>query len=330
MNPAVRAIENVNNFLATLGSGPSDKPKMIQFLVQTNKPSFSEYFLGTKDYINDPIVMTFIRSSIGDIVVETTPGQHGNKSPGRWKYIKPVDGTVENDGDLKNSKNTALLLMERMLGTSENDGSKIYTDTYSISTVSASSFPVGQVAKQMKDQVHAIVTKINSRTALSTDDLNFLGLFKFPVYRIFNTLGSNDYSIEVLNRVEEKLANMLASQIVYELIISINREIQVRIQELDAYPDVMNQSAIINAESIDGKPSLLRQSLSEMAKEARLVAGLSYVIYQKNYEDFSATLSLQTEAIEKARKIRNFSIARSSPEMFEKMMFVNTMSSGMK
>src|SRR5574344_1936172 len=99
------------------------------------------------------------------------------------------------------------------------------------------------IIQEMKFKSHQIllfqkelyILSILKRTTISNQDLEFRGRFNFPVYKIFNTLGNNEFTLTVLENSSKELATMLSAQILYELLIQASFEIQKRVSELDSY-----------------------------------------------------------------------------------------------
>ena len=165
-------------------------------------------------------------------------------------------------------------------------------------------------------KVNDIAKKIVSRTSLTEGELQFLAYFKFPVYKIFNALGNNEYSQEILLQSSEKLAQMLSAQIVYELLIKVNHLIQLQSGAILAYGDRISKLAFTPKEE-------LRYMVDLLAKDSRIGAGVAYKIYIKSYRQFIDSLNLN-ESIKKAKELKQMAMIRTNPDMLNNLMFLET------
>ena len=146
--------------------------------------------------------------------------------------------------------------------------------------------------------------------------MEFLGRFNFPVYKIFNTLGNNEFTLGVLESTSNELATMLGTQILYELIIQASFEIQKRISELDTFSALTPKLPIANKAE-------LREYLQQMSTAARQAAGVSYKIYQQSYSAFLTKLNTN-ESINTAKKLKELVMVRTNPDILNNLEFAKT------
>lgn len=324
INPASTSLNEFNSWMNGFTSGTNgDSPKIIKYLLQNDKPSFIDYFFKDTPYFSDEIMITFLKSTIGDIRITSLPA--GEES-GTFKpevSLSPLREYYQANN--KNIVPNSEKLINRLMGADDNAGI-IYTSTYTSIATTDSNFPVGTLVNNFKDKITAIINKISTRTALDNADVQFLGLFKFPVYRIFNVLGANPYTNEILAQSKDKLANMLASQLIYELTISASRIIQVRMSELSSYHQKLKGIPVAGAIPDSDGESILYNSLNNIAIETRYVANLSYQVYAKHFAEFTNALSMNNDLVMKAKQLKQLTISRSNPKMIEQLLYVKNIS----
>lgn len=204
------------------------------------------------------------------------------------------------------------------MGTDDNDA-LVYDDNYKIVYAT---FDKGALVNNFKAKVKNITSKIVARQELTVDEIKLLGYFKFPVYRIFNTLGNNQYTAQILDNSSEQLAVMLSSQLIYELLIQSSRVIQERENEFNSYESISKGMWVADKD-------ILRKHISDMAKEARYAANLSYEIYATAYGKFLQALQ-GNEMIQKAKELKQLAITRSNPQMIEQLMYLQTITPKVK
>lgn len=322
INPATKSLNKVNSWMSGFTSGTNgNAPKVISYLLQDSKRSFIDYFFETSNYFSDDIMIKFLKSTVGDIYINNKPA---NEESGTFQEIASLTPLHEyyisnNNKNIPNSEK----LINRLMGADNNEGT-IYNSSYTPVDTTVSNFPKGALRDRFADSIDRILNKINTRTPLDDNDVKFLGLFNFPVYKIFNVLGANPYTTEILIQSKDKLANMLASQLIYELMINASRVIQMRISELSAYSNEL-KSVPIDGVIPDAKgDSKLKTQLENMARESRYVANLSYVIYAKHFAEFTNALSMNNDLVMRAKQLKQFSISRSNPQMLEQLLYVKS------
>ncbi len=323
LNPGTKQLQKFNNWLnSDFSSG--NEPKIIKYILQDSKPSFIEYFFKDIVYFNDTVMFNFLKSTIGDIYVNNKP--HGNKT-GKLTFYKSLSPLktyfiLKNKNVITNSEK----LINRLIGTKIYDQGEIYiNNSYLTTSINNTNFPKGLLIRKFSTIIDGILSNIETRTSLNNNQVKFLGYFKFPVYKIFNVLGGNPYTLEILIQSKEKLSIMLSSQIVYELLSVAARNIQMRISEIDAYYDKLKTIPVEQAVPSATNSSPLREQLVAMAQETRYLAGLSYQLYAKAYDGFLKSLSSKNNLIQQAKRIKQLSISRSNPKMMDKLLMVETM-----
>lgn len=322
--PATKSLSEANSFLSNFTSGSTgNAPKIVKYLIQNSYPSFVDYFFKDTQYLSDSIMRTFLISTIGDIKIISLPSDPNN---GKWQSVESVSPLKEyyeanNNKIISNSE----MLINRLMGADDNKGF-IYDSSYTTIDATISNFPIGTLADSFKTRVENIINKISTRTSLDADDIKFLGLFKFPVYRIFNVLGGNPYTNEILIQSKDKLANMLASQLIYELCSTASRVIQMRLSELSTYQSEIEKLAIDGVSRQGANASKIEEHLRRMSIESRYVANLSYVIYSKHFNEFTETFENKNNLIQKAKQLKQLAISRGNPRMIQQIMYVNSIS----
>jgi conjugative transfer pilus assembly protein TraH len=324
LTPATSGLAKVNDFLNGFSSGSTGTaPKIVKYLIQDSYPSFVDYFFKDTQYLGDNIMRTFLISTIGDIKIISLPS---GENAGKWQGVESVSPLKEyyeanNHQIIPNS----MKLINRLMGADDNKGF-IYNSSYTTIDATTSNFPIGTLSNDFKTRVENIINKISSRTALASDDIKFLGLFKFPVYRIFNVLGGNPYTNEILIQSKDKLANMLASQLIYELSSTASRVIQMRLSELSTYQSELENLPVEGVSKQGANSSRVEEQLRRMSVEARYVANLSYVVYSKHFNEFTETFENKNNLIQKAKQLKQLAISRGNPRMIQQIMYVNSIS----
>lgn len=326
INPASKQLNKINSWMNNFSKGlKGDSPKIITYMLQDEKRSFMEYFFKSKQYYTDDIMISFLKSTIGDIQIASIAQ---GESPTIWSYynsLSPLKSYyIANNKQITNSEK----LINRLMGVDNNNQGVVYNNGYSLEATNIGNFPLGTLVNTFKDKTQNLINKIINRQELVSKDIVFLGYFNFPVYKVFNILGGNAYTSEILVQSKDKLASMLASQLIYELIISVSRELQLRLSELDVYSYKMRSIPIANAIPDESGNSLLKKVLVNMAAESRLVASLAYEVYTKNYNDFIGNLSNKNELVQKAKEIKQSVLIKANPNMLEKMIYMQSLAPG--
>lgn len=305
-------IAKFNSWLNTFGS--SQKPKIIVFLNQSTNRSLIEFSFKNENYLNELGMLAFLKSAIGDIYIEQLANGDNATIIHKHSSLTPLEEYYKSNNN-KIVTNTERLI-NRLMGIGGDTEGFIYDINYNKQATSEGNFPTGILNEKFKSKVKIITNKIATRQALNDNEIAFLGYFKFPVYRIFNTLGSNQYTAQILDQSSEKLATMLSSQLIYELLIQASQILQERANELDVYQDQLKGMWIANKD-------VIKEHLSNMAKETRYSANLSYVVYLKAYNEFFNALQ-GNEMINRAKELKQLAINRANPQMLEQLMFLQT------
>lgn len=313
LKKATESLTKGNNWLSSLGTD-INKPKIIQFVAQTQsnyEKSLINYLVKDVSYING-LDNDILRTITGDIIIGSIAS---DDYPTVLNYISSLNTDKEmiNDsGGTVNLQTNTEKIINRLMGFGDDTP---YTYNSSENIIS-NNFPKGELKEVYTKKVNDIAKKIVSRTSLTEGELQFLGYFKFPVYKIFNALGNNEYSQEILLQSSEKLAQMLSAQIVYELLIKVNHLIQLQSGAILAYGDRISKLAFTPKEE-------LKYMVDLLAKESRIGAGVAYKIYIKSYRQFIDNLNLN-ESIQKAKELKQMAMIRTNPDMLNNLMFIET------
>jgi conjugative transfer pilus assembly protein TraH len=284
---------------------------LIKFI--TDKNNVSSYF-------SYNIIATFI----GDIIIQKIPT---DEEKSHWE-LKPKDSlddpisTNQQKIAQSNFNTNTRKVINRLLGADDDQGEIYYTGSnadYTIKNVDGY-LSKGTLIGQIKDNLNSIIGKIQNRTILSDDDINFLGQFQTPVYPIFNTLGSNDITRDILEYIKDDLSLMLANQIFYEYITQFTRFMQDAIAGVKTHDEALKMANCPLFISNKGK-SLGLEHLEKMAKNSRAVAGIAYQNYIKSFQGVTTKLHDKVDLLKQLQDIRNFTINRSSPEIFNNLLF---------
>jgi len=311
------------------------QPMILKYLKRDTSSGLSDLesrsFLGyaiSQNGLDTYFKFNIMASLIGDIVIVREPtNQEGSIGYARPKY--PVSKVIETDlivsdatGKTKDFTNTDRII-NRMLG-AEHDNGTIYivannTDYQEVKTSDAN-FPKGALFQNIQDQLDGIIEKIRNRNKLTDDQLTFLGQFETPVYPIFNTLGANDLTRDILEDVKDELTMMLATQIFYEYVIQINKYINKALADSSTFGDLMASSNYpFFIQGTDGKSNAMRH-LNIMAMDARNVASLAYKKYYGAFNNLTKGLKERSELLKELQNIKSFTINRSNPEMLNNLI----------
>lgn len=320
LKPATKHLQKFNNTLDNIGSGdPLYRPKMVRFLAQTSKSGDNDYLLnymfGNVSYISG-LDYNILRTLFGDIKIKSFPS--GDRAT-VVTFLPPLDekgsALLSGKDEIKAFQTNTENIIQRLIGGTEK-APIIYNSGDETQQANTASFPIGTLHKEYSKKVENIIKSILNRQAVSNENLEFLGRFNFPVYKIFNTLGNNEFTLGVLESTSDELATMLGTQILYELIIQASFEIQKRISELDTYASETPKLPITNKED-------LREYLQQMSAAARQAAGVSYKIYQQSYSAFLTKLNTN-ESINTAKKLKELVMVRTNPDILNNLEFAKT------
>ncbi|WP_457641297.1 conjugal transfer protein TraH [Persephonella sp.] len=191
-----------NNTMTSKGCEPSQRGCYLHFM-KSNKTSLLAYALEDNTYFSSATgFQNILRALIGDIK------KLGISDEQQLKYIY-IAPTVEGS----NVRNVLYGLM----GLKSDCGTWTYDKATGEggNTVSATT---DTVCSYVKTNLDNIISKIHNRQPLSTSDIQFLNMFRIPVYKIFNTLSMQP---EALDSVKKELLGMLSAELTYEILSSI-------------------------------------------------------------------------------------------------------------
>ncbi len=317
LKPATDSLNKGNSWLSSLGPD-INKPKVIQFITQNSsgyKKSLINYLVKDVSYISG-LDNNILRSITGDIII----GSMANgDNPTILNFITSLNAEELERINFRNDSGQEVSLQtntEKIINRLMGFGDDIPYTYNNSENIILNDFQKGQLKETYTKKVNDIAKKIVSRTSLTEGELQFLAYFKFPVYKIFNALGNNEYSQEILLQSSEKLAQMLSAQLVYELLIKVNHLIQLQSGAILAYGDRISKLAFTPKEE-------LRYMVDLLAKDSRIGAGVAYKIYIKSYRQFIDSLNLN-ESIKKAKELKQMAMIRTNPDMLNNLMFLET------
>ncbi|WP_418180600.1 conjugal transfer protein TraH [Aliarcobacter lanthieri] len=317
LKPATDSLSKGNSWLSSLGAD-INKPKVIQFVTQTGtnyKKSLINYLLKDVSYISG-LDNDILRTITGDIIIGSMAK---GELPTILNFIPSLNAEELEGSTFKNDSGQEVSLQsntEKIINRLMGYGDDIPYTYNSSENIILNSFKKGELKETYTKKVNDIATKIVNRIALSESELQFLGYFNFPVYKIFNTLGNNEYTQQILLESSEKLAQMLSAQIIYELLIKVNHVIQLQSGGVLTYGDRISKLAFTPKEH-------LKEMLDLLSQHSRIGAGVAYRIYVKAYRDFISNLN-QNESIQKARELKNLVMIRTNPSFLDNLMFLET------
>lgn len=194
---------DVKNLLTSQGCNAGDRTCFANF-IYSDKISLLDYLMVDMPYIaSDTNFQNILRSMIGDIVKRGS----GDEDKIKYKYIP---------ANVKGSMVSAIID-----GLAFGDGDCLTTWTYDRAidkngkTVSATT---NTICDYVKFNIDSIVDKLNTRQPLNTSDLQFLAMFKAPVYQIFNVLSLQPGALE---RAKPQLIKYLSYQLTYDILSTI-------------------------------------------------------------------------------------------------------------
>lgn len=320
IKPATEWVAEKQNDLSSLLGGSIAKPKIVQFILQSDNTSstrsLAEYLTGSMSYFDD-IDINVIRSVTGDITIESFAK---DKLPTILVERPSLNAAIdENRGYLQWDPNTFPSNTEKILNRLIGEQDSIPHVYNSENKITQSAFAKGQLFEAYFNKTKGIINKVINRTALSKEELEFLGYFKFPVYKIFNTLGNNEFTQPLLDSSSANLAKMLSAQILYEYFSALGMQIQVQQAALDSYSD------FLASVPYSPKELALNKAVERMTYNTKIASGVAYGLYQKAYSDFISNLNAN-ESIKKAREMKNLVLIRTNPDLLNNLLFLETIS----
>ncbi len=265
------------NTMTSAGCNPSLRSCYLHFL-NSSQTSLLDYSLETNTYFaSDTGFKNIVRALTGDIKKLGTSGENKLK----LIYIAPsaAGGEIEN-------------IIKGLMGLESNCGVWTYSNALSSdgSTISAST---NTICSFVKNKVDDIITKIENRQPLSNDDLQFLSMFRIPVYKIFNTLSMQPGALEA---VKYELIKMLTAELTYEVLSAIFSD----------YNHI--GSKLLNA-SQDKYLPIDPENLRLIRKNQANVLRIAHRMVVETREDFEKQLQ-HNFAIERLRAMMMASLAR--------------------
>lgn len=170
--------------------------------------------------------LNILRYYVGDIIrIQESSGKNApvfEYIPAKFQLLEP-----QNKNNLKTD-------VARILGGDNCSGGNIIVDSVDFNGRSTTE-TVDPVCKIIYPQVSSIVSKYDIRnTSLTSTDFNFLGMFRIPAYKIFNSLSVYPGALQ---SVQNELSDMLSAETYYSFITEILKEMPSVIQSLSALKD---------------------------------------------------------------------------------------------
>lgn len=326
-------ISSIKNRLSAQGCNPTDKTCGAKFFldstVSTN--SFLKYAMMddmTDTYFSNNNFVNVIRYFGGDIKVTRPTGEGENKRSGTIKILGSITGNDNDSGmgdsvsgylDVQSDTNTKNILKYLIGDTSStSEAPKVRDENGNLVDMSATST---NIKAHFETKLSSISTKLSTRTALTSDDINFLSMFRMPVYLITNKLASIPNGGVLLEKLRAPLAEMLAYEITYEYLSRTAKIATLQREKLDRESiDSINYQC-----SVDGCYSDIVVGLNTMQKGTQQAAMLAYQLTAVASAKFSAQLSKQSKYFNEINAVQQFTIQRSNPRMFSSYMFSKTL-----
>jgi hypothetical protein len=334
-NTGVRSMaEKVGKTKSELLSGgcnTNDKSCGARFFMENvGTNSFLNYTM-TQDivdpYLNDTNMINVIRYFAGDITKVEASGTGENQKPGKLKFLGTLTGfTTEsgmNDGssgysDVQTDANTKNILKYLVGDTNVTEVPNVRDATGNLVSMSAASTNLKTL---FENRLSSISDKISARSPLTSVEINFLSMFRVPVYLITNRLASMPNGDIVLNRIKPLLAEMLAYEIAYEY---LSRATSIATKQKEKM-DVDTIDKIPYSCSSDGCHADIIAGLSTMQKGTRDAARVAYALAAQSHEYVTLALGAQTDMMESITQMQQYTLQRSNPKLFESYMFSKTL-----
>ena len=216
-----------------------------------------------KTYLgNDRASLQIIRGLIGDLYIV----KGGNEKGFKLKYVPPVyeDKTKEKPlyyiafggYGTRCEKDTDVKVLG--LNDTQNEVEVTYGKPF---------------CKNVEENMEDIVNHLQTRTALTSSQLNFLSQFSIPVYKLLNTISIEPY---LLDSLVPKMNAVLVADIFYKAIAKIMADINRAV----AYFSTDRNQEIVK-----------KEDLKELQENANLAAQIAYDIYVEATEEWRNTIS---------------------------------------
>lgn len=306
-------IKGLAKTLTSDGCDPSDTSCGAKFFLDTNlsNSSYLAYIIGvdsadtylTGNYINA------LRYFTGDLIAH-----RGTTKNGTLDYIDGFYATKFDPESYKDLDEDTKDIFASLIGDLSFTSVVPAIDNMGISTTFTSS---DTLEPQFEAKIENIIQAVQSRSAINSADINFLSMFKLPVYLIVNKLASVPDGDIVLENVKPELARMLAYEILYEWLMRASKALSGQKKKLTT--DVL-KSIPFDCGKL-GWGVILPQDLDEMIRGARTAAKSAYFLATQADEELIRKIGNNSNIISKINEMRNFTLQRADPRIFESLTF---------
>lgn len=324
--------------LTAQGCNPSDKTCGAKFFLEdVGTDSFLEYTMMqdlADPYFSDANFVNVMRYFAGDIKKVMPSGSGEGKQQGKLKIFGTMTGFTTgngmNDGGVDgldgytdvqaeaNTKNILKYLVGDVYGATEVP--KVRDSNGNLVSMAQGS----SLKAHFETKLTSIQSRIASRSALTSEDIGFLSMFRIPVYAITNRLASMPNGDVVLNFIKEDLARALAYEIVYEYLARTASIATIQKEKMD--PEAIG--SINYACSKDGCHSDIVSALTTMQRGARNASMVAYSLAAQANRYASDVLGANVTLMQNLNRMQQYSLQRSNPRLFENYMFAKTLTTG--
>jgi len=283
-------------------TGDNPRNSLIDFLFLDAHPDLSPY-------------SGAFRAMVGDVIKITPSGDRG----GQLIWLSSIDGELFSSSSYNSSETTqnsnTKQIIKRLMGENVNALDMATNGNKTVATWSP-----GGLVNSFESKIESIINKLETRAAPSDSDLEFLSMFRDPVYKMFNLYATLPSGTDLLRDKKRELAKMLASEYVYHFISDVVAVLSRFNAQAESVRPYLSKTAYDN-------PSLILRS-KEMAKYASSSARIAYLEYFENYNRFAEATSKTTTQLKNIKELRNFTLARTSPELFANYLYSKGISNG--
>lgn len=331
-------MDQAKAFLGAEGCNPADKMCGARFFVEdVNTASFLKYALegDVQDaYFNNAGITPMIRYFTGDIIKDMPKDSASGGQEGTLKFFEPavptrMDFLAQTSlGESKyNTKSAADALdqntkdiIRQIVGDAPANTARAKAEDGTLAPFSYA----GNIKSLFVARLTAIETKISTRTALSSDDIGFLSMFRVPVYMITNKLASMPNGDLILSQIKNDLALMLAYEVTYEYLARTRALMTQQKEKLD---DKTLEKIPYTCSG--GKcGDKIQEKLDDMIAGTRSMMMAAYSLAASSSRDMQSKIGDQITLMQDLNQMQQYSLQRSDPRLFENYMFAKTLTTG--
>lgn len=339
LNQGATALQNfTKKYLADAGCATGDKACMADFFVNSASGSLLDYIMTTNNgtpYWSNASDISFLRAFTGDIrKIPMTDSAEGATQgrisitmpislPGRsdnGKKIGHVSVSEFNNNVLNVDQNTKNLL-KKMIGDPAVAGETVYVKDSGGNLVAFSGS--SNIYNSISARLDSVAAAIANRTALSPDNLKFLGNYQLPLYQILNKFTTIPNGDLLLQQVKPELIGLLAYEMSYEY-FATTRTVLLKFRDkfdrdaLDKLPYSCGVQEGMCSTEVD-------IGLQGMIEGTQNMMSVSYEMAAKASSDFNTKLASSGDAISKLNTLQQYTLARSNPRLFAQYNFSKSM-----